>query len=72
MSKQINTLDGISKRYNRPEIEARRLSISRRQLSNWMRSGTVPFIQRGRVILFEPESVDSALAKFERREVTRA
>jgi len=72
MSKQNNTSEGTGRQYNRPEIETKRIGISRRQLSNWMRNGTIPFIQRGRVILFDPVAVDAALAKFERREVTRS
>ena len=57
--------------YNRPAEEAKRLHISRRQLTNWMQNRTVPFIKRGRVILFDPGAVDAALAKFETVEATR-
>lgn len=71
MEKKPTPQDGTGTRYNRPEFEAKRIGISRRQLSNWMASGMVPYIRRGRVILFDPEAVDSALRKFEVVEVTR-
>ena len=63
--------DGTGRRYNRPEQEAKRLGISRRHLTNWMKDGSIPFIARGRVILFDPSAVDAALARFETKEVTR-
>jgi excisionase family DNA binding protein len=56
---------GTGRRYNRPVEEAKRLGISRRQLSNWMRDRTVPYIKRGRVILLDPQKVDEALERFE-------
>jgi excisionase family DNA binding protein len=69
--KNSRAMEGTGKRYNRPEFEADRLGISRRQLSNWMASGMLPFIKRGRVILFDPDAVDASLLKFETKEVTR-
>jgi excisionase family DNA binding protein len=63
--------EGTGRQWNRPDIEANRLAISRRQLSNWMRDGSIPFVKRGRVILFDPTAVDAALARFETVEVTR-
>ena len=59
---------GTERHYNRPVDEARRLGISRRQLSNWMRDRTIPFIKRGRVILLNPVAVDEALERFENKE----
>lgn len=55
-----NNTTGI--RYNRPIQEAQRLGISRRELGNWMGLGIIPYIQIGRVILFNPAEVDAALA----------
>jgi len=51
------------RQYNRPAQEAKRLGICRRELSNWMNQGIVPFLQIGRVILFNPDAVDAALEK---------
>jgi excisionase family DNA binding protein len=59
---------GPGRCYNRPVEEAKRLGISRRQLSNWMRDRTIPFIKRGRVILLCPQAVDEALERFENRQ----
>jgi excisionase family DNA binding protein len=72
MAKHQTNQGGTERRYNRPVEEAKRLGISRRQLSNWMRDRTIPFIQRGRVILFDPQAVDEALERFENREGGRA
>lgn len=63
MQQQPDTEIKTPKQYNRPEIEAKRIGISRRELTNWMKDKTVPFIQIGRVILFDPNAVDAALAK---------
>jgi excisionase family DNA binding protein len=60
--------EGTGRCYNRPVDEAKRLGISRRQLSNWMRDRTIPFIKRGRVILLCPQAVDEALERFENRQ----
>ncbi len=62
--KTANDSDSITRRYNRPLDEARRLGISRRQLQNWMRDRTIPYIKRGRVILLDPAKVDEALERF--------
>lgn len=65
MARQQQDQGGTGRRYNRPVDEAKRLGISRRQLSNWMRDRTVPYIKRGRVILLDPQKVDEALERFE-------
>jgi len=65
------TAETTARKYNRPEAEAIRLGISRRQLTNWMKRGMIPFIRRERTILFDAAKVDTALAKFETQEVTR-
>lgn len=65
MARQQQDQGGTGRRYNRPVEEAKRLGISRRQLSNWMRDRTVPYIKRGRVILLDPQKVDEALERFE-------
>lgn len=61
-----------SRAYNRAPAEAQRLGISRRTLSNWIRSGAIPSIRFGKVVLFDPAKVDEALLSFERIPVTRA
>jgi len=65
MAKHQTNQGGTGRRYNRPVDEAKRLGISRRQLSNWMRDRTIPFIKRSRVILLDPQKVDEALERFE-------
>lgn len=65
MARQQQDQGGTGRRYNRPVEESKRLGISRRQLSNWMRDRTVPYIKRGRVILLDPQKVDEALERFE-------
>jgi excisionase family DNA binding protein len=72
MGKHQTNQGGTEREYNRPVDEAKRLGISRRQLSNWMRDRTIPFIKRGRVILLKPDVVDSALERFENKEGSRA
>lgn len=71
MPKHHDPNDGTPKHYNRPIEEAKRLRISRRQLHNWCADGSIPFIRRGRVLLFDPVAVDAALARFEHKEGTR-
>ena len=73
MEKNKQDQGGTGRRYNRPVDEAKRLGISRRQLSNWARRDRmIPFIQRGRVILFDPQAVDEALERFENKGGARA
>jgi excisionase family DNA binding protein len=72
MARQQQDQGGTGRSYNRPVEEAKRLGISRRQLSNWMRDRTIPFIKRGRVILLCPAAVDDALDRFDNREGGRA
>lgn len=61
----------VKTRYNRPLAEAKRLDISRRLLTKWMKNRTVPFIKNGRTVLFDPVKVDAALARFEHTEINR-
>jgi hypothetical protein len=61
----------VKKRYNRPLEESKRLGISRRQLTKWMKNRIVPFIKNGRTVLFDPVKVDAALAQFEHLEISR-
>jgi hypothetical protein len=68
MAKPQEDQGGTGRRYNRPADEAKRLGISLRQLSNWRRDRTIPFIKRGRVILLCPQAVDEALERFENRQ----
>jgi hypothetical protein len=55
------------KRYNRVNEEAARLGVSVRNLRDLMKEHTIPFIQYSRTIWFDPQKVDAALAKFERK-----
>jgi len=57
--------------YNRLKAEAERLSIHEDTLRKWVRLGEIPFIPKGRIILFDPIKVDRALAKSERRPRSR-
>jgi hypothetical protein len=62
-----NTPLFTGKRYNRIREEAARLGISVRNLRDLMKERAVPYIQYSRTIWFDPQKVDVALAKFERK-----
>jgi excisionase family DNA binding protein len=62
----VSTYSG--KPYNRMEQEAKRLGISIRHLRNLMDDRIVPFHKIRHTILFNPEKVDAALARYERTE----
>ena len=51
----------------REKILAELLGVSERTIRNWRASRIIPFIKVGRVILFDPEAVERALLKFERK-----
>ena len=57
---------------NRLWQEAQRLSVSDRQLRDWIRDRVVPFTKVGATILFDPAKVDAALAAYERSAVQPA
>jgi len=50
------------KRKNRVPEEATRLGISQGALKKFARDGIIPFLRIGKVILFDPDQVDEALA----------
>ena len=51
----------------REKVIAELLGVSERTVRNWRASRIIPYTKVGRVILFDPESVERALLKFERR-----
>ena len=57
------------KKYLRKKEQAEKLGISLRTLEWWQEAKLVPFIKIGKVILFDPEAVDKALRRFERKEI---
>lgn len=52
-----------STRKHRKEQEAERNSVSTRTINQWMADGIIPFYRVGRVVLFDPDEVDEALAR---------
>jgi excisionase family DNA binding protein len=51
----------------REKVIAELLGVSERTVRNWRASRIIPFTKVGRVILFDPEAVERALLKFERK-----
>ena len=51
----------------REKVIAELLGVSERTVRNWRASRIIPYTKVGRIILFDPESVERALLKFERR-----
>jgi excisionase family DNA binding protein len=51
----------------REKVIAELLGVSERTIRNWRASRIIPYTKVGRIILFDPESVERALLKFERR-----
>jgi excisionase family DNA binding protein len=51
----------------REKILAELLGVSERTIRNWRASRIIPYTKIGRVILFDPEAVERALLKFERK-----
>ncbi len=49
----------------------RRYDISPRTLSNWMKSGKVPFLKVGNLVFFEVEQCDQALKRFQVNPISR-
>jgi excisionase family DNA binding protein len=51
-------------KWNRPDQEAERLSISKDLLLDWLHAGVIPGYKISKkVVLFDPEAVDAALRK---------
>jgi hypothetical protein len=51
--------------------QAKLLNVSPRTLRDYRSKKLVPFIKLGGLILFDPERVEAALKKFERKEFVR-
>jgi hypothetical protein len=51
-------------RYNRFPAEAERLGICQRSLATWCAQKTIPYFKCGKIVLFNPQAVDAALARF--------
>ena len=56
----------IQRRLRYPQM-AEALGVSERLLKNWVRDRVVPFIKIKRCVLFDPEAVEAALKRFERK-----
>jgi hypothetical protein len=54
------------KQYLKEKEQAAVLRVSTRTLRDWRQRKIVPFFKIGRVIFFDPERVQQALAKFEK------
>jgi excisionase family DNA binding protein len=52
--------------YLRPGELSQKLSVSPRQLRQWQQDKVIPYLKIGRTVLFDPEKVRAALARFER------
>jgi len=57
------------RKYLRKKEQAAELRISVRTLEEWQQAKMVPFFKIGRIVLFDPEAVDKALRRFERKEL---
>jgi hypothetical protein len=57
------------KHYLKEKEQAAVLRVSTRTLRDWRQRKIVPYFKVGRVIFFDPERVQQALAKFERKEI---
>jgi excisionase family DNA binding protein len=53
----------------KPREMAAQLGISARTLRDWQAQRIIPFIKIHQTVLFEPEKVQAALEKFERKAV---
>ena len=51
----------------REKVIAELLGVSERTVRNWRTSRIIPYTKVGRIILFDPEAVERALLKFERK-----
>jgi helix-turn-helix protein len=58
------------KQFLREKEQAANLRVSQRTLREWRQRKIVPFFKIGRVVFFDPERVQEALRKFERKEVS--
>jgi hypothetical protein len=56
------------KQFFREKEQAAALRVSPRTLRDWRNSKIVPYFKVGRVIFYDPERVQEALRKFERKE----
>jgi len=51
----------------REKVIAELLGVSDRTVRTWRASRIIPYTKIGRIILFDPEAVERALLKFERK-----
>jgi transposase len=59
------------KQFLREKQQAAVLSISARTLRDWRLGKIVPYFKVGRVVFYDPERVQEALRKFERKEAAQ-
>jgi hypothetical protein len=55
------------KQFLREKQQAAALAVSPRTLRDWRCGKIVPYFKVGRVVFYDPEQVQQALAKFERK-----
>jgi excisionase family DNA binding protein len=65
----LATLPSLPRAYLHKDELATVLGVSKRTITNWMKSRAIPFIKVGRTILFRPADVDRALQRFTFRAV---
>jgi excisionase family DNA binding protein len=53
----------------RENEQAAVLQVSKTTLREWRRRKIIPFVKVGRVVLYDPQRVQEALRRFERKEV---
>ena len=63
----LSDRDKQMKQKMREKVIAELLGVSERTVRNWRASRIIPYTKVGRVILFDPEAVERALLKFERK-----
>jgi excisionase family DNA binding protein len=54
----------LGSKYARKGVVASYLGVCPRTVDNWMKSGAIPFMRVGRVILFNLHEVEESLNKF--------
>jgi hypothetical protein len=56
----------MPRKFNREPEEAKRLNVCTRTLREWRFRRIIPYHKIGRVVLYDPERVDQAIARYER------
>ena len=59
----------MAKQFLREKQQAAVLQVSPRTLRDWRHSKIIPYFKVGRVVFYDPERMQEALRKFERKEV---